>query len=98
MKTHRVAGGGGVQLHVVETGNQRGRPILFIHGASQCSLQWNLQMNSSLADVHRLVALDVRGHGLSDKPRDAYNDSKLWNPRRISSSTARGPSYYVRAL
>jgi pimeloyl-ACP methyl ester carboxylesterase len=35
-------------------------------------------MNSSLADVHRLVALDVRGHGLSDKPRDAYNDSKLW--------------------
>jgi pimeloyl-ACP methyl ester carboxylesterase len=78
MKTHRVAGGGGVQLHVVETGNQRGRPILFIHGASQCSLQWNLQMNSSLADVHRLVALDMRGHGLSDKPRDAYNDSKLW--------------------
>jgi non-heme chloroperoxidase len=78
MKTHRVTGGGGVQLHVVERGNQRGRPILFIHGASQCWLQWNLQMNSSLAEVHRLVALDMRGHGLSDKPSDAYNDSKLW--------------------
>ena len=78
MKTHRVTGGGGVQLHVVETGNQRGRPILFIHGASQCWLQWNLQMNSSLAESHRLVALDLRGHGLSDKPQDAYNDSKLW--------------------
>jgi len=24
------------------------------------------------------VALDLRGHGLSDKPRDAYSDSKLW--------------------
>ena len=35
-------------------------------------------MNSSLADVHRLVALDIRGHGLSDKPHDAYSDSKLW--------------------
>ena len=78
MKTHRVAGGGGVHLHVVETGNPQGRPILFIHGASQCWLQWNRQMNSSLAEEHRLVALDMRGHGLSDKPRDAYNDSKLW--------------------
>jgi pimeloyl-ACP methyl ester carboxylesterase len=78
MKTHSVSGGGGVQLHVVEAGNPQGRPILFIHGASQCSQQWKLQMNSSLADGHRLVAMDMRGHGLSDKPRDAYHDSKLW--------------------
>jgi pimeloyl-ACP methyl ester carboxylesterase len=34
MKTHRIAGGGGVQLHVVETGNPQGRPLVFIHGAS----------------------------------------------------------------
>src|ERR1700756_4942881 len=78
MKAQRVAGGGGVQLHVVETGNPGGRPIVFIHGASQCWLQWSRQMNSSLAEEHRLVALDMRGHGLSDKPRDGYHDSKLW--------------------
>ncbi len=78
MKTHKIAGGGGVQLHVVETGNSRGRPILFIHGTSQCWLQWSRQMNSSLVEDHRLVALDMRGHGLSDKPRDGYHDSKLW--------------------
>ena len=35
-------------------------------------------MNSGLADAHRLVAMDLRGHGLSDKPHDAYTDSKLW--------------------
>jgi pimeloyl-ACP methyl ester carboxylesterase len=35
-------------------------------------------MNSSLLEDHRLVALDMRGHGLSDKPRDGYHDSKLW--------------------
>jgi non-heme chloroperoxidase len=35
-------------------------------------------MNSSLVEDHRLVALDMRGHGLSDKPYDGYNDSKLW--------------------
>jgi non-heme chloroperoxidase len=78
MKTHKIAGGGGVQLHVVETGNAKGRPIVFIHGASQCLLQWSRQLNSSLADDHRIIAVDMRGHGLSDKPRDAYSDSKLW--------------------
>ena len=78
MKTHRITGGGRVQLHVVETGTPRGRPILFLHGASQCWLQWNRQMESSLARTHRLVALDLRGHGRSDKPRDGYTDSRLW--------------------
>ena len=58
MKIHRVPGGGGVQLHVVETGTPRGRPIVFLHGTSQCWLQWSRQLNSSLAEKHRLVALD----------------------------------------
>jgi len=71
-------GGGGVQLHVVETGNARGRPILFIHGISQCWLAWSRQMDSDLARQHRLVAMDLRGHGLSDKPPDAYGESRLW--------------------
>jgi len=78
MKTHRIAGGGGVHLHVVEKGNPQGRPIVFLHGASQCYLQWGRQLDSGLIESHRLVALDMRGHGLSDKPRDGYNDSKLW--------------------
>lgn len=78
MKNHKVTGGGGTSLHVIETGNPDGRPILFIHGFSQCGLAWSRQMNSELADDFRLVALDLRGHGLSDKPKDAYADSKLW--------------------
>jgi pimeloyl-ACP methyl ester carboxylesterase len=78
MKTHQITGGGGVQLHVVETGNPKGRPILFIPGLSQCWLAWNMQLNSNLAEDHRLVAMDLRGHGLSDKPADGYADSKMW--------------------
>jgi non-heme chloroperoxidase len=78
MKHHTITGGGGVQLHVVETGNPGGRPILFIHGFSQCWLAWNRQLNSDLADRYRLVAMDMRGHGLSEKPRDGYADSRLW--------------------
>ena len=78
MTTHRITGGGGTTLHVVETGNPQGRPILFIHGFSQCSLAWSRQLASDLTDNHRLVAMDLRGHGQSDKPHDAYGDSKLW--------------------
>lgn len=78
MTTHRIAGGGGIQIHVVETGKPTGRPILFIHGLSQSWLTWSRQMNSDLAEDHRLVAMDMRGHGLSDKPSDGYAESKLW--------------------
>jgi non-heme chloroperoxidase len=78
MKTQKIAGGGGVRLHVVEAGNPAGRTILFIHGGSQSCLAWSRQLDSELARDHRLVAMDLRGHGLSEKPRDAYGDSRLW--------------------
>ena len=78
MKSYKVTGGGGVELHVVETGNPRGRPILFLHGFSQCSLVWSKQLESDLAGSHRLVAMDLRGHGESAKPPEGYTDSKLW--------------------
>ena len=78
MKTHQIAGGGGTRLNLVETGNSSGRPILFIHGFSQCSLAWSRQLDSDLRDDYRLVAIDMRGHGLSDKPREGYMDSRPW--------------------
>lgn len=77
-KSHRITGGGGAQLHLVEAGNSRGRPILFVHGFSQCWLAWSRQISSDLADDYRLVAIDLRGHGLSDRPREGYADSRLW--------------------
>lgn len=78
MKHHMITGGGGIQLHVVETGYPKARPIVFIHGFSQSWLTWTRQMNSGLAESYRLVAMDMRGHGLSDKPREGYADSRLW--------------------
>ena len=92
MNHHKIAGGG-VQLHVVEAGNPKGRAVLFIHGISQCSLAWSRQLSSDLADDHRLVAMDMRGHGLSDKPREGYDNSRLWaddvNATRPLSPTRR---------
>jgi non-heme chloroperoxidase len=47
MRHCSVTGGGGIQLHVVETGNQTGRPIVFIHGLSQCWLEPAAEFRSS---------------------------------------------------
>src|SRR5678816_3696471 len=78
MKHHIISGGGGCQLHLVETGNPEGQPILFIHGFSQSSLAWSRQLDSDLAKDYRLIAMDMRGHGISEKPRTGYDDSRLW--------------------
>ena len=78
MAAHAIVGGGGTTLHVEETGTADGRPIVFIHGFSQCGLAWKKQTDSELASEFRLVTPDIRGHGASEKPRDAYSDSMLW--------------------
>jgi non-heme chloroperoxidase len=52
--------------------------VLFLHGLSQCRLAWERQLRSDLGRDLRLVAVDLRGHGRSEKPQDGYGDSALW--------------------
>ncbi|HEY3647532.1 MAG TPA: alpha/beta hydrolase [Streptosporangiaceae bacterium] len=80
MQVHTVTGGGGVRLHVREWGNADGPPILFIHGWSQNHLCWDKQYESALRDEFRLVAFDLRGHGMSEAPPgpEPYTDDGLW--------------------
>jgi non-heme chloroperoxidase len=80
MKVHVVAGGRGLRLHVREWGKADGPPILFLHGWSQNHLCWARQYDSPLAGEFRLVACDLRGHGMSEAPLEAehYTDGKLW--------------------
>lgn len=80
MQRRSVTGGGGLTLSVLDSGAREGLPILFVHGFSQSALSWKHQFASPLLRQHRLVAMDLRGHGQSDKPADAvhYTDSGLW--------------------
>ncbi|MCR8844033.1 alpha/beta hydrolase [Paenibacillus sp. SC116] len=78
LRTYKVVGANGVNLHVEEYGNPKGTPLLFIHGALQSRLCWMKQTDSELADDFRIVTMDLRGHGWSDKPKNAYADSSVW--------------------
>jgi len=80
MKIHEVRGGGGLRLHVREWGREDGPPILFIHGWSMSHLCWAKQYESALAGEFRLVAYDLRGHGMSEAPLEPehYTDGQLW--------------------
>ena len=79
-QVHDIAGSGGVKIHVREWGNTSGPTILFIHGWSQNHLCWTKQIHGELAKDFRLVALDLRGHGMSGAPAEVenYNQTQHW--------------------
>lgn len=80
MRTHTIAGGANLKLHVRDFGPESAPAILLLHGWSQHHLCWIKQFQSSLADEFRLVAMDLRGHGQSEAPFGAedYTTGGLW--------------------
>jgi pimeloyl-ACP methyl ester carboxylesterase len=61
--------GGDVQ--VVEGGPRDGSPIVLIHCFS-CAIDYWDGMRPALEREHRVVAIDLRGHGGSEKPSSGY--------------------------
>jgi pimeloyl-ACP methyl ester carboxylesterase len=59
----------GVTIHYESFG--RGTPIALLHPLSTNRYFWTHQI-FALARAHRVIVLDHRGHGLSDKPADGY--------------------------
>ena len=52
------------------------RTIVFIHGFGGQAEQWHYQLQK-FALENRVIALDLRGHGLSDKPSRGYEMSQI---------------------
>jgi len=52
------------------------RTIVFIHGFGGKAEQWGYQMQKFAMD-NRVIALDIRGHGLSDKPSTGYDMPRI---------------------
>ncbi len=58
------------QLHYEEYGS--GQPLILVHGLGSSTLDWEYQI-PQLSKHYRVISLDVRGHGRSDKPREKYS-------------------------
>ena len=57
----------GVKIHYTEQG--AGEPIVLVHGQGGSIESWvNSGVLQSLSRDYRVIALDSRGHGMSDKP------------------------------
>lgn len=60
---------GTLRLAVIEKG--QGRPVLLLHGFATSSYTWHAII-PELAKNHRVIAIDLRGFGASDKPLDDH--------------------------
>jgi pimeloyl-ACP methyl ester carboxylesterase len=59
----------GARLHYIEAG--AGRPIICFH-STPASAQFYRPQLEHFSQRYRVIAVDLRGHGDSDKPRGAY--------------------------
>ena len=59
-------------LHVVEHPGE-GRTFLLVHGLASNLRMWDGVAEHLAAGGHRVVAVDLRGHGRSDKPGGGYD-------------------------
>jgi len=64
---HKFIVSNGIRLHYVTQGE--GDLVLLLHGFPEFWYSWRYQI-PRLADHHKVVALDLRGYNLSDKPQD----------------------------
>jgi len=64
----------GVRLHYMEAGS--GKPLVMIPGWSQTAAQFRHQLEG-LSDRYHVIAIDMRGHGESDKPAYGYRIHRL---------------------
>jgi pimeloyl-ACP methyl ester carboxylesterase len=64
----RLQGG---ELEIVDRGPRDGSPIVLVHCFS-CAINWWNRMMPMLERDHRVIAVDLLGHGGSEKPTSGY--------------------------
>ena len=54
-------------------------PLVLIHGLASNALLWQGAAHEFMTMGHAVVAIDLRGHGLSEKPDDGYDMQSVTN-------------------
>lgn len=62
--------GDGTRLRLVRSTGGEGPLLVFVHGWGCSAFTWRHVLPRAVAAGHRCVAIDLPGHGLSDKPDD----------------------------
>lgn len=73
--SHRQVRARGIDFHVAEAGSGED-VVLCLHGWPQHWYEWR-RLLPALADRQRVLALDLRGFGWSDAPRDGYGKEDM---------------------
>jgi pimeloyl-ACP methyl ester carboxylesterase len=68
IETHWLDIDGRLRLRVLQAGPQDGRPVLLIHGWGASVYSWRHAIPALANEGCRVHAVDMPGHGLSDKP------------------------------
>jgi pimeloyl-ACP methyl ester carboxylesterase len=58
----------GLRVRAVESGPAAGRPVVLVHGWGASAYTWRHQIPALAWKGYRAIAVDLKGHGLTDKP------------------------------
>lgn len=77
--TQRRVATNGIELNIAEAGE--GPLVLMVHGFPESWYSWRHQIPALAAAGYHAVAVDMRGYGKSDKPKDisTYNQVEVTN-------------------
>ncbi|MBW4041676.1 MAG: alpha/beta hydrolase [Acidobacteria bacterium] len=63
----------GVRLEVVESGDPGGRTVVLIAGFKAPATSWRYQVGALAEAGHRVLAVDLRGHGAAERPESGVD-------------------------
>ena len=70
------------------------KTIMFVHGYAGCAETWEHQINY-FARTHRVIALDLRGHGQSDAPLTQYTMREMIDDIYTITKTLQLPEKFI---
>ncbi|MBM4446753.1 MAG: alpha/beta fold hydrolase [Chloroflexi bacterium] len=73
---HKFVEAGGVEWHYVEAG--KGEPVVFLHGLPESWFSWHYQIET-VSKKYRVIAVDLKGYGQSDKSDGDYTAQGVAN-------------------
>jgi long-chain acyl-CoA synthetase len=86
-----------VRLTAIDIAPERAqKTMVLIHGFGGQATQWRYQLQH-FALHHRVIALDLRGHGRSDKPAGRYTMSEIVHDLEVALDQLKAPERFILA-